>query len=66
MSNLLSREHYDLIDMFDRLYKGHRLDKEAKAMWPRGYVYQNGEVNDLFLAFRQGVAFGQALNREPV
>lgn len=56
---LLSQEHYDLIAMFDRIYKGERLDKEAKDMWAKGYVYQNGEVNRLFLAFRQGAAYGK-------
>jgi hypothetical protein len=58
---LLSQDHYDLIAMFDRLYKGERLDKETKDMWPKGYVYQNGETNRLFLAFRQGVAYGRAV-----
>lgn len=59
-----SQEHYDLIEMFDRLFKGHRLDKESKDMWARGYIYQNGETNALFLAFRQGVAYGTATARK--
>lgn len=56
---LLSQDHYELIAMFDRLFKGKRLDKEPKEIWAKGRIYQNGEVNELFLAFRQGVAYGQ-------
>ena len=58
---LLSQDHYDLIAMFDRLFKGRRLDKEPKEIWSKGRIYQNGEINELFLAFRQGVAYGQRL-----
>lgn len=58
---LTSKEHYDLIAMFDKIYAGHfRLDKENKAMWSKGYVYQHGDANRLFNAFRQGVAYGKA------
>ena len=56
-----SSEFYELVAMFDREYRGHRLDKEAKDMWPKGYVYQNGEVNQLFLAYRRGVALGKSM-----
>ncbi len=56
---LTSKDHYDLIAMFDRIYKGERLDKEDKSLWAQGNVYQSGETNKLFLAFRQGVAYGQ-------
>jgi hypothetical protein len=58
---LKSQAHYDLIAMFDRLFKGRRLDKEDKSLWAKGRIYQNGEVNELFLAFRQGVAYGQGI-----
>jgi hypothetical protein len=60
---LKSHDHYEMMAMFDRLFKGRRLDKEAKDMWPRGHVYQDGHTNELFLAFRQGVAYGQAASR---
>lgn len=60
---LLSQDHYEMIAMFDKLFKGNRLDKEDKSMWPKGHVYQNGEVNNLFLAFRQGAAYAQSLSR---
>lgn len=56
-----SQEFYDLVAMFDRDFKGSRLDKEAKDMWPKGFVYQHGEVNQLFLAYRRGFAYGKAI-----
>lgn len=59
---LLSQEHYDLMAMFEREFHGARLDKEDKSIWSRGHVYQNGETNNLFLAFRRGYALGQAVN----
>jgi len=55
-----SQEFYELVAMFDREFKGSRLDKEAKDIWPKGYVYQNGETNNLFLAYRKGFAYGKA------
>lgn len=58
---LFSQAHYELIAMFDREFKGHRLDKEVKEMWPKGYVYQNSETNNLFLAYRKGYALGAAV-----
>jgi hypothetical protein len=57
---LFAQEHYDLIAMFEREFTGLRLDKEDKSMWPKGHVYQNGEANNLFLAYRKGYAFGRA------
>jgi hypothetical protein len=58
-----SQDHIELIAMFERIYKGERLDKEAKEYWPKGNVYQSGETNKLFLAFRHGAAYGQAISR---
>jgi hypothetical protein len=55
-----SADHYEIIEFFDRQFSHLRLDKEAKEFWSKGNVYQNGEVNNLFLAFRQGVAYGRA------
>lgn len=57
-----TKEHYDIIDMFERTFSG-RFDKENKELWLKGYVYQDGKINELFLAFRHGVAFGKALER---
>ena len=62
--NIKSAEHYDLMEMFEKEFRGHRLDREDKAMWPRGVVYQSGETNALFLAYRKGVSYGKARERE--
>lgn len=50
-----TKEHHELMEHFERVYRGEgRFDREDKAMWPRGAVYQDGAVNKLFLAFRHG------------
>lgn len=58
---LNTQEHIDLIAMFEREFTGHRYDKEPKAMWPHGHIYQDGQLNELFLAYRKGYAFGRAV-----
>ncbi len=54
---LNTSEHQELIAAFEKLKPG-RLDKEDKALWAKGHVYQDGHVNNLFLMFRQGHAHG--------
>jgi hypothetical protein len=63
---LNTQEHIDLIAMFEREpeYKGRRLDKESKASWARGVIYQDATLNELFLAYRRGYAFGKAFGRQ--
>jgi hypothetical protein len=58
--SLLSKEHYELIAMFDREFSHLRLDKESKDIWSKGHIYQSGEANNLFLAYRRGFALGKA------
>lgn len=56
---LLGKEHYDLMDAFERENRGLRLDREKdKAEWARGHIYESGETNNLFLAYRSGYALG--------
>jgi len=58
---LLSKDHYDLMAMFEQEFKGLRLDREQdKTRWAKGNVYQSGETNQLFLAYRKGFAYGRA------
>lgn len=55
-----SKEHYEMMAFFERTFKREgRMDKEDKDLWPKGYVYQHGEVNRLFSVFLHGVAFGK-------
>lgn len=56
---LFGKEHYDLLEMFEREFS-FRFDKEEKSLWPKGHIYQNGEANGAFLAFRKGYAFGKS------
>lgn len=58
-----TQAHTDLMAMFEREYAGKRFDKEQKTLWPMGRVYQDGFVNELFLAYRKGCAYGAALGR---
>jgi len=62
-----TKEHYELLAQFEREFRKRwsgRLDKEAKELWARGAIYQNGEVNQSFLAFQLGYAFGKAVASE--
>lgn len=59
-----TQEHYDLMDMFEREFHGMRLDREPKGSWSSGIVYQSGETNTLFLAYRKGYALGKVTGRE--
>jgi hypothetical protein len=56
---LKSQEHIDIMAMFEREFKGIRLDREAKHEWAKGHIYQSGETNNLFLAYRRGYAFAK-------
>lgn len=59
---LKSQAHIEMMAMFERLKLG-RLDKEPRESWAKERIYQDGRVNELFLAFRQGVAYGEAASR---
>lgn len=52
---LMTQEHYALMSAFERSHSG-RFDREDKSLWPKGVIYQDGRVNALFLAYRQGYA----------
>jgi len=62
---LKSQEHYDLMSAFERTHRG-RMDKEPKESWSRGIIYQDGHVNELFLAYRNGYAYSQADTRSEI
>ena len=61
-----SQDHYDAIAMFDRIaakspFMRFRLDKEPKASWRQGFVYQDGHANMAFNAFLEGAVYGKAI-----
>lgn len=62
---IFDQEHYDLMIQFEREHSG-RFDKEAKEFWPKGIVYQDGCINELFLSYRRGYAFCEADMRSDI
>ena len=61
---LKTKQHIDIMAEFEKLYSCERLDKEQKDLWGRGIIYQSGDVNALFDAFRKGVSLGILMERE--
>jgi hypothetical protein len=59
MAGLLTKEHYELMARSEAEHKHRRLDREPdKTHWAKGHVYQDGHVNELFIAYRKGYALG--------
>lgn len=57
-----TQEHQDIMAMFEKQYKGFaRMDKEAKELWSNGRIYQHGELNELFKAYRSGYSHGRCV-----
>lgn len=55
---LYDKEHYDMMASFERSHFG-RFELEDKSLWQKGIIYQDGRINELFLAFRQGYAYAK-------
>lgn len=55
---LYDKEHYEIMTAFERSHSG-RFEKEDKSLWPKGVIYQDGHMNELFLAFRHGCAYAK-------
>jgi hypothetical protein len=47
------------MEMFEREFS-FRFDKEPKDLWLKGFIYQAGDANAAFIAFRKGYALGIA------
>jgi hypothetical protein len=62
-----SKEHYDLMDQFEREFKqDFRLDREKdREWWRQGHCYENGEASKAFNAYIRGYSLGKAVEREP-
>jgi len=54
-----SKEHYEILEMFEKNFSNHRLDKEPFDLWKKGIIYQNGETNNLYKAFILGYSFAR-------
>ena len=55
----MTKEFYDQVAVFERIYSNLRLDKEDKKLWRKKQFYQNGETNKLFIAFLEGFAMAK-------
>lgn len=58
-----SQEHIEIMAMFEREFRGMRMDREDKELWKQGNVYQSGETNAAFLAYRKGYAFAKSVHQ---
>lgn len=59
-----TKEHYELMDFFERSFVKRDCQRESSDIQKIGHVYQNGEINRQFLAFRAGYAFGKSVGRD--
>lgn len=55
---IVSKEHYELMDQFEKEFSG-RMDREDKALWSKGIIYCDGGINELFKAYRRGYSLGK-------
>ena len=39
-----SKEHYELMTMFEKEFSHRRLERENKELWKIGVVYQDGQM----------------------
>ena len=56
-----TKEHYDLLDHFERTTVGRFDREEDKALWKIGAMYQCGETNEKYKAFISGYAYGKSV-----
>ena len=64
-----SKEHSEMMDAFERsapklsavVVRGMRFDRENKESWSKGFIYQHGETNNLFLTWRSGYAAARSV-----
>lgn len=62
---LNSKEHYELLAQFEKDCRGcGSMDKEPKADWARGIIYQDGHTNNFFKVYRQGYVLGKCVERQ--
>ena len=67
---LKTQAHYNLMDQFEQDIKktnvhfNPQLERVDKSLWAQGQIYNHGETNSLFLAYRLGYAFGKAVHQQ--
>lgn len=63
---LETKEFYDLMAAFEKSKNihgyGRRLDREIdKSLWAKQVYYQNGDINQLFIAFMNGYSLAKSM-----
>lgn len=59
-----SQEFYDMMDFFERTHKHVRCVREKnKSLRHCQVFYESGEANTQFVAFMEGVAYGESVTR---
>jgi hypothetical protein len=61
---LKTKEHYDLLSQFEKDFKDSRLLYRGGNVWAKKIIYQDGNVNNLFLAYREGYSLGKAIGEQ--
>jgi hypothetical protein len=56
-----TKEHYELMEQFERDYPHLRLDRENGSLWTSGMFYENGETNNYFKFYSAGYSFGRSV-----
>jgi hypothetical protein len=61
-----TKEHYDLMAQFERQhgYINKKPAYEPRDVWMLGHVYANGDLNEKFIAFREGYVFGKTVAQQ--
>lgn len=54
-----TKEHYDILERFEKDFYHMRLDREPTEIWSTGQVYQNGETNNAYRAYIAGYMLGR-------
>lgn len=57
----MTKEYYDLMAQFEKDFGPMRFDREPKKLWKKGIIYQDGNVNNLFKAYRCGYSLGKTI-----
>ena len=57
------KEFYELLGYFEKIRRGY-FEKEPKRLWAKGNIYKNANINERFIAFRQGYELAKSIFEE--
>jgi hypothetical protein len=56
-----TKEFYDLVKEFEKIFSHYRLNKESKELYSREHFYQDGDTNRAFIAFMNGYQLAKSI-----